>query len=90
MLSVVEKQLGGKSGHSDVLQVLFELLLVGEMVHGGISEGLKSDISGRPPTLNDNLGVNFLLDELLGLSQEFSGEHGNCGCAVTDLLILSV
>jgi type II secretory ATPase GspE/PulE/Tfp pilus assembly ATPase PilB-like protein len=28
MLSVVEKQLGGKSGHSDVLQVLFELLLV--------------------------------------------------------------
>jgi hypothetical protein len=60
------------------------------VVHGGISQGLESDISGLSPTLDDDLGMNFLLNELLSLSQEFSSQNCDGGGAITDFLILSV
>ena len=88
LLAIVEEQLGGKGGEGNVLEVLAELLFVGKVVHGDIFENFLGDVAGLAPSLDDDLGVNFVLDKLLGLAEELSGEHGDRGGAVTDLLVL--
>ncbi len=40
--------------------------------------------------MNDDLGLDLLLNKLLCFSNKLSCEHSDSGCAITDLLILSV
>jgi hypothetical protein len=59
------------------------------VVHGSVSQGLESDISGRSPALDDDLGMDPLLNELFGFSEEFSSENCYGSGAVTYFFILS-
>ena len=59
------------------------------MIHSRILESLSCDISGKSPSLNDDLGVNSLMNELLALSQKLSGKDSDGSSSITDLLILS-
>jgi hypothetical protein len=90
MLSIVKEELGAQSSHSNVLKILLENLLIKRVVHSGVSEGLEGDISGRSPTLDNDLGVNFLLDELLSLSEELTGKDCHSCGSITNFLILSI
>jgi hypothetical protein len=42
------------------------------VVHSSLSQGLESDISSLSPALDDNLGVDFLVDER---ARELAGEQ---------------
>jgi hypothetical protein len=90
MLSIVKEELGAQSGHSNVLEILLENLLIKRVVHSGVSECLEGDISGRSPALDNDLGVNFLLDELLSLSEKLTGKHCHSCGSITNFLILSI
>lgn len=68
---------------------MLEGLFVIEVVEGVLDEGLLGDLSGLSPSLNDDLWMNFGVDELLGLSEEFSRKNGDGGRSITNLLILS-
>ena len=60
------------------------------MIHSRILESLSCDISGKSPSLNDDLGVNSLMNELLALSQKLSGKDSDGSSSITDLLILGL
>ena len=88
MLSLRLQQLGRKGRQRDVLQVAAELLLVLVVVESLADKGLTSNFSGLAPSLDNDLGVDFLVHKLLGLAKQFSRQDGNSGRAITDLFIL--
>merc|ERR1711957_1066363 len=77
LLSIVEEELGGEGGEGDVLEILGERSLIGEMVHRDVVENLLGDGSGSSPSLDDDLGVDFLVDELFSLLEELSSHDGD-------------
>ena len=86
--TVMEQKLGGKSGHGDVSQILLELGLILRVVHGNFFQNLLSGIASKSPSLNDNLGVNFLVYKLLSLLEELSGQYSDSSGTITDLFVL--
>mmetsp|Transcript_9730 Transcript_9730/g.13306 ORF Transcript_9730/g.13306 Transcript_9730/m.13306 type:complete len:334 (+) Transcript_9730:749-1750(+) len=89
-LAIVEQQLRGEGGHGDVAQVLLEGLGVVRVVHGNLFQNFPRRVASLSPALNDDLGVDFLGNELLGLLEELTGHDGDGGGAITDLLVLSL
>jgi len=90
LLSIVEEELGGEGGEGDVLEILGERSLIGEMVHRDVVENLLGDGSSSSPSLDDDLGVDFLVDELFSLLEELSSHDGDGGGTISDLLVLSL
>ena len=78
------------SGQGNVLEILGEVSLVGEMVHSDVVEDLLGNGSGLSPSSDDDLGVNFLVDELLGFLEEFSGHDSDGGGTITDFFVLGL
>jgi len=89
LLSFGLQKLGAECGHGDVHEIALEGLFVSEVVKSIIDEGRPGDLSSLSPSLNDDLRMNFGVDELFGLSEEFSRKNCDGGRAITNLLILS-
>ncbi len=66
------------------------MLLILGVVKGYVAQGTKSDITSKPPSGDDNLWVDFLLNELFGDTEEFSSENNNRRGTVSDFLILNL
>jgi len=89
LLSFGLQKFGAECGHCDVLKITLEGLFVLEVVKSIIDEGRPGDLSSLSPSLDDDLRMNFGVDELFGLSEEFSRKNCDGGRSITDLLILS-
>jgi len=75
---------GGGSALSEFLVIVFldvEVLL-------DLLDSSNSDLTSLVETISDLQGVNTLLEELLGLLKDGSGQNNNTGGTVTDFVIL--
>jgi len=86
--TIVEQELGGESGHSDVSQVLLESGLVSRVVHGDIFQNFLGGVTSESPSLDDNLRVNSLSNKLLSFLEELASHDGDSGGTITNLFVL--
>lgn len=82
------QQLGAESGQGNVLEILAELDLVIDIVHADVGECLLGHITRLSPTLDDNLWVDFLVNQLVCLSQELTSKHRNSSRTIAHFLVL--
>lgn len=64
--------------------------LISDIVLGAGSERLACNVRRQPESLNDRLGVDLLLNQLLSLAKELASKHCDRGGAIADLLILGL
>jgi hypothetical protein len=88
LFAIMEQELGAEGGEGDVLEVLTECFLIIKVVHRDIFQNLLRNIAGLAPSLDNNLGVNFVLDQFFSFAEEFTSEHGDSGGSITYLLVL--
>mmetsp|Transcript_46684 Transcript_46684/g.74682 ORF Transcript_46684/g.74682 Transcript_46684/m.74682 type:complete len:231 (-) Transcript_46684:59-751(-) len=85
---VVREDLRTQGGACDVHEIALERGIVRLMVHGDSLERHLSHCAGLAVALDDGHGVHLLVDELLGLTQQFTSEHDHrCG-AVAHFIVL--
>ena len=58
------------------------------MVDSDALKGLQGGVFGESPSCVDDLWVDFLFDELLGLTKELSSQHHHGGGTVSYFLVL--
>ena len=84
----MQEKLGAEGSERDVFQVFLEKLCISEVVNWNVFENLLGNITRLSPAFDNNLGVNFVLNKLLSLSQKFTGKDCNRSGTVTNLLVL--
>lgn len=90
LLAIVKEQLRAESSEGNVLQVLAEFFLIIIVVHADVFENLLCDITSLAPALDNDLGMDFVLDQLFSFTEKLTSEDSNSGGAITDLLVLSL
>mmetsp|Transcript_10172 Transcript_10172/g.28758 ORF Transcript_10172/g.28758 Transcript_10172/m.28758 type:complete len:504 (-) Transcript_10172:27-1538(-) len=90
VLLVVRQDLGRQRRSRDLKHVLLVLLRVFDVVHGKVLQGLQRAVHGLPVPLDDRLGVEPHVHELLGLPQKLPGEHDHGGRSVAHLVVLDL
>ena len=90
VLLVLGEQLGAEGGFGDVNKIFLEFCEVSRIVPGDREQLSPGGISGHPPAVDDDLGVQLHLDEFLSFSQKLPCEDGYGGGPVSDLLVLGL
>lgn len=73
VLLVLRQDLGAQCRARDVHQILAETFGIAGVVRGRVFQSLSRHVRGVPPTGDNGLRVNLLVDQFLRFSQEFSG-----------------
>lgn len=89
VISLRLEKLGGKGGKSNVLKVMSELFLIVKVVEGVLNEDGSGNLTSLSPALDDDLGMDLLHNEVLGLTEELTSEDSDGGGTITNLLVLS-
>ena len=86
----MREQFAVKSSLGTLNQDVSRVLVLDVYLLGQSAEELEEESSGLLEDFYYKLGIDSLLDELLGGLEQLSGEDGHRGSAVSDLIVLGL